>query len=91
MLDLRGIFAFADFFVICTAMNPRHLQALVEALDTGMARQGVRLLHREGSNDSGWVLLDFGDVIVHLFGAADRERYSLERLWRTATPVLRVQ
>lgn len=91
LLDLRGISTFADYFVICTAMNARHLQALAEELDNGMERQGVRMLRREGSADSGWVLLDFGDIIVHLFEAAAREHYGLERLWRTAAPVLRVQ
>jgi ribosome-associated protein len=91
LLDIRGIAAFADYFIISTALNPRHLQALIQEMEEGIKRQGVRLYHREGSEESGWVLLDFGDVIVHLFLAAERERYGLEQLWRSAVPVLRIQ
>lgn len=91
LLDLRKVSSFADYFVICTCSNVRHLQSLAEELDMGMGRLGVTLLHREGNADSGWILLDFGDVIVHLFAAVERERYGLERLWHVAPAVLRVQ
>lgn len=91
MLDLRGKATFADYFVICSGINERHLNALAEAMNEGLTRAGVPLLRIEGPADSGWVLLDFGDVIVHLFSAAVREQYSLEQLWRGATPVLRLQ
>lgn len=91
MLDIRALAAFADYFVITSALNARHMQALVEELDRGMERRGVKLHHREGSPESGWVLLDFGDVIVHLFLPAERERYGLEQLWQGAVPVVRVQ
>ena len=91
MLDIRELASFADYFVISSVSNHRHMQALVEELDRGMGRRGVRLHHREGSGDSGWVLLDFGDVIVHLFLPPDRERYGLEQLWQGAVPVVRVQ
>lgn len=72
-------------------MNPRHLQALAEELDMGMGRLGVLMLHREGGAESSWVLLDFGDVIVHLFTPTERAHYALERLWQAAPQVLRVQ
>lgn len=91
MLDIRGLAVFADYFVITSALNARHMQALMEDLDQGMERLGVKLHHREGSPESGWVLLDFGDVIVHLFLQAERERYGLEQLWSGALPVVRVQ
>ena len=54
-------------------------------------RQGVRLLRAEGTPDSGWILLDFGDVLVHLFSAEARDLYALEQLWGQATPVVRLQ
>ena len=91
MLDIRGLAVFADYFVLTSALNARHMQALVEELDQGMELLRVALHHREGSPDSGWVLLDFGDVIVHLFLRAERERYGLEQLWQGAVPVVRVQ
>jgi len=91
MLDIRRLASFADYFVITSAMNARHMQALLEELDKGMEQRGARLHHREGSADSGWVLLDFGDVIVHLFLPGERERYGLEQLWAGAVPVVRVQ
>ena len=91
MLDIRTVAAFADYFVITSALNARHMQALLEELDQGMERLGVKLHHREGSSESGWVLLDFGDVILHLFLPAERDRYGLEQLWQGALPVVRVQ
>ena len=91
MLDLRGLASFADYFVITSAQNSRHIQALVEELEQGLEQRGVPLHHREGTGDSGWVLLDFGDVIVHLFLPEERERIGLELLWRGAVPVVRVQ
>lgn len=91
MLDIRGLAVFADYFVITSALNARHMQALIDELDQGMERLGVKLHHREGSPDSGWVLLDFGDVILHLFLPSERERYGLEQLWQGAVPVVRVQ
>ena len=91
MLDIRGLAAFADYFVIASAQNSRHMTALLEELDQGMERRGIRLHHKEGSSDSGWVLLDFGDVIVHLFLPEERDRFGLEQLWREAVPVVRIQ
>ena len=91
MLDIRQMASFADYFVISSAQNALHMQALIEDLDQGMQRRGVKLHHREGSPQSGWVLMDFGDVIVHLFLPEERERYGLERLWQGAVPVVRMQ
>ena len=91
MLDIRALTTFADYFVITSALNARHMQALIEELDQGMKGAGASLHHREGSADSGWVLLDFEDVIVHLFLPAERERYGLEQLWQGAPAVVRVQ
>jgi ribosome-associated protein len=90
LLDIRRIAAFADYFVIGTATNPRHLRALVDMLAKELRRDGVRS-HQEGDEASGWVLLDFGAVVVHVFSPELRERYALEELWHEATPVVRIQ
>lgn len=77
--------------MILTAVNARHIGALTEELGLTGKRAGVAPLRTEGVPESGWVLMDFGDVIVHLFDAAARERYALEHLWGRATPVVRIQ
>lgn len=81
--------SFADFFVIATADNPAHMNALIEALDRDLSQDGVRLRHREGITESGWVLLDFGDLIVHVFSREKREYYNIEGLWSRQAPVVR--
>ncbi len=91
LLDIRRVASFADYFVIATAENPRQMRALVDTLDKALAEDGVRALHQEGVEDSGWVLLDYGAVIVHLFSPELREYYGLEELWRAATPVVLIQ
>lgn len=81
MLDIRGMATFADYFVILTASSARQVAALREDLESGLEEVGIPLHHREGTADSGWVLLDFSDVIVHIFGEEQRERYRLDQLW----------
>jgi len=90
LLDISRVASFADYFVIATADNPRQARALVETLDKELRDEGVRSGHREGAAESGWVLIDYGSVIVHLFSPELREVYALEELWRAATPVVRM-
>lgn len=89
LLDIAKTSTFTDFFVIATAQSPLHFNALQEHLEKALAEHGVRLRHREGSAESGWLLLDFGDLIVHVFTAERREYYRLEELWGRTTPVVR--
>lgn len=91
MLDIREVSSFADYFVLCTCLNLRHLRSVAEDLDTELGRADVAMLRQEGRGDSGWILQDYGDVIVHLFTPEERVRYGLERLWRGAQEVLRIQ
>ena len=91
MLDLRGLTTIADYFVICTAENERQLRAVLRALDEDLVAAGARNPRIEGSPETGWVLLDFNDVIVHLFSPEQREFYRLERLWKQAQPNVVVQ
>ena len=72
-------------------MNVRQLQALLEALDEALKQEIGGSFRSEGAIDSGWVLLDLGDVIVHLFSPDQRAYYDLERLWGGGTPVVRIQ
>ncbi|MCC7361124.1 MAG: ribosome silencing factor [Anaerolineales bacterium] len=92
LLDLRGQLVFTDYFVICTGTSERQLTALAEAVDEA-ARHKFRLKRPrvEGHAAGGWLLMDFGSVIVHAFSQAQRHRYKLEELWQAGKVVLRIQ
>lgn len=91
LLDIRDVTTIADYFVICNGNNLRQVQAIADAIDDELSEQGAKVLHREGTAETGWLLLDFGDVIVHVFGAKEREYYRLERLWSEAKTVVYLQ
>jgi ribosome-associated protein len=89
LLDISRVAGFTDFFVIGTATSERQMKAVIDALEKDLRDQGVRMRQQEGSADSGWVLLDFGDVIVHLFSPEARAFYRLDDLWSRSAPVVR--
>jgi ribosome-associated protein len=91
MLDIRRVSNFADYFVLCTAGTDRQMRAVYESVDESLGHEGVPLIRREGTPESGWVLLDFGDVIVHVFSPDQRDYYRLDTLWKEAVPVVRIQ
>ena len=91
LLDIRKVSSFADFFVIMTAESKRQMDALSEDMVGTLKRAGASLHHREGSLTSGWLLLDFGDVIVHVFAPEERDFYQLEELWASGRQVVRIQ
>lgn len=91
MLDITGVCDFADFFVIMTAESTRQVRSLVQEIEGALEATGANLHHREGTPDGGWMLLDFGDLIVHLFGPEAREFYAIEEAWAEGTEVVRVQ
>lgn len=81
IIDLREKETFTDFFVICSANSNIHLEAICENVIDELEKHNVDLHHREGESDSSWVVLDYIDVIVHIFLEKAREFYQLERLW----------
>ncbi|HST88422.1 MAG TPA: ribosome silencing factor [Ktedonobacterales bacterium] len=91
MIDIRELSVIADYFVICTGANRRQIQAIASAIDDKMGELHVSTRGREGNAEGGWVLLDYGDVIVHIFGPMEREFYRLERLWSEAPTVVYLQ
>ncbi len=91
LLDLRNITTMADYFVICTSESNRQTQAIVDDTVEALRAEGVRPISREGTADSGWVLVDYGDVILHVFAPAEREYYRLEQMWKAAPVVVHVQ
>ncbi len=91
LLDIHDVSSIADYFVICTGGNPRQISAIADAIDEQLGDVGVELIRREGKPDSGWMLLDFGDVVCHIFGPVEREFYRLERIWSAAPRLLYVE
>ncbi len=91
MLDVRALCSFADYFVICTGDTKRHIEAIWQGIGKVLRAKGVVPHHNEGASDSGWLLADFGSVIVHIFAPSEREYYQLDKLWDKATPVVRIQ
>lgn len=87
VLDLTELSSFTDFFVVCSGMSDRQLQAISESVEEAMAQAGKELLAIEGYGEGRWILMDFGDVIVHVFLDALREYYDLEKLWADAPRV----
>ncbi len=92
VLDIREISLLADCFVICTADTSRQLKAIADSLIPEMKNRGLLTLGgAEGSLDSGWVLVDFGDIVVHLFSPQQRDFYALDKLWKDAKVVVHIQ
>jgi ribosome-associated protein len=91
MLDIRQVSTIADYFVICSAETERQIRAIVEGIDEGIKKQSGLDPRVEGTPDTGWVVLDYSDVVVHVFSEAQREFYRLERLWSKAAPVVVLQ
>ncbi len=91
MLDVREVCGFADFFVLMTAESTRQINTLVEEIEGALKGRGTRIHHREGTSGGGWVLLDFSDVLIHIFRAEDREFYRLEAAWKGAVETVRIQ
>lgn len=90
MLDLRQVAPFADYFIIMSAESARQIEALEEDITKALKEAEVRRFHREGTPNSGWVLLDFSDVVIHIFSPEERDFFNLERLWSQAPQVVRV-
>lgn len=84
VLMTKDVTVLADYFILCTAGSTTQIKTLTDELDKVLSDQGETPLHKEGYRSGGWVLVDFGVVVVHLFLKDIREFYSLERLWRDA-------
>lgn len=83
-MDLRGLTTTCDFFVICSGTSDVQVKAISDAIKDGMTDAGEKPWHVEGEDGKRWILLDFVDVVVHVFGKETRDYYQLERLWGDA-------
>lgn len=86
VLNVKGISSITDMLVIVTGSSPPHLKALGDSIEHALKEGGQRCFHRSGSPDSGWVILDYVDVVVHLLTPEARGYYALEKLWGDAEP-----
>jgi len=87
VLDVSQLIVITDFFVICSASTERQVRTVIEAVEDEVRALGVRPVRREGETGAGWLLLDYIDVVVHVFDTEQRAYYDLERLWRDAPTV----
>ena len=84
VLDVHELIVITDFFVICTASSNRQVKTVIESIEDSIRELGEKPVRREGEDEAGWWLLDYIDVVVHVFGEEERAYYDLERLWRDA-------
>ena len=84
VLDLRGVSGYTDFLVIGSGQSDRQLESIAESVEKELVAQGHRVIGSEGQKGGRWVLLDFGDVVMHVFHVEERSHYDLEGLWADA-------
>lgn len=87
ILEVEPLIGITDYFVICSGNTERQVKTIADEVMRQMLENGVKTYRREGEKDNRWVLLDYLDIVVHIFHAEEREFYSIERLWRDANTV----
>ena len=88
ILDLRELTYFTDYFVICSGSNITQVGAIADGIGQALAEVGIRPSHVEGEAEASWVLMDYGDIVVHIFDEQTRAYYCLEKLWGDAKTTL---
>ncbi|MDP4182847.1 MAG: ribosome silencing factor [Bacillota bacterium] len=81
VINIENISILSDYFVICNGTSSTHIKTLADEVETKLEELGVRYYRKEGYNSARWILLDYSDVIIHIFHEEDRSFYNLERLW----------
>ncbi|MBI5632363.1 MAG: ribosome silencing factor [Nitrospirae bacterium] len=87
VLELIGLTVIADYFVICSGESTTQVKAIADFIEHDLLKQGIRPMGKEGLNYGHWALLDYGDVVIHVFERESREYYSLEKLWMDAKTI----
>ncbi|HVE92906.1 MAG TPA: ribosome silencing factor [Actinomycetota bacterium] len=86
-LDVRELLAITDYFLICSGTSERQVRTISDEITKQLRESGARIIRREGEREAQWILLDYEDFVIHVFGAEQREYYDLERLWKDAPRV----
>lgn len=89
ILEIKNLSTIADYFIVCTAGSEPQVKAIADVVDKDLADEGIKCYHKEGFDSLNWVLLDYFDVVVHIFKEDARSYYNLEKLWGDA-PVIEV-
>jgi ribosome-associated protein len=87
ILEVRNLIVITDYFVVCSGATERQVRTIVDEIEKTMTKLGMKAIRREGEREGRWVLLDFGDVVAHVFAAEERTYYELERLWKDAPEI----
>jgi len=82
VIDIHSLTTIASYFVIASGTSSTHIQALADQVEEKLSKEGLSPLHTEGYHSARWILMDYSDVVVHIFHEEDRDYYSLERLWQ---------
>ncbi|NLG90041.1 MAG: ribosome silencing factor [Clostridiaceae bacterium] len=88
VIDIRQLTAIADYFIICSGTSTTHIKTLSDEVEKKLTENGVKPLRREGYNSARWILMDYEDIVVHIFHEEDREYYNLEHLWQDGKTIL---
>ncbi len=91
LLDTSEISVFSDYSILVTGQTDRHLESLAQKIMRAMKKDGKKIHHKEGTGKTGWLLLDFFGLSVHILSERSRENYDLENLWSTAKEIVRIQ
>lgn len=86
-VDISKLTTIAHYFIICSGTSVTHIKALADNVEEKLGENGLHCIHREGYSSAHWILLDYSDVVVHIFHEEDREFYGLERLWQDGIQV----
>ena len=87
VLDIREISTLADYFILVSGKNRNQLQAMADEVEEKLGKENIPIKHIEGYDEAGWILMDYGDVVIHLFDQENREFYQLEKIWGDAKTV----
>ena len=87
VMDISGVASFADYFLLCSGDSSRQIHAIADEVEAKLAAKGQRAAHVEGYNHAEWILLDYVDLVIHIFSKKARAYYDLERLWRDAKTI----
>ena len=82
VIDISGVSVLGDYFIIASGSNPNQVQAMTDSVEETLGRAGYHYKHKEAYQTANWILMDYGDIIVHVFCREDRLFYDLERIWR---------
>ena len=83
-MNMQGIMLSTDYFVVCNAATATQVRAIADNIEEELEKDGIKFNHREGYNEAEWILLDYGDVVAHIFKTESRAYYALEKLWGDA-------